>query len=72
MKLVAISTLFLTLIAVASAAAVEPKPQYGGFSPDADGRQAYLDYIHSLEMIAVEAGPELRNAVEAQDARHDA
>ena len=65
MKPVAISTLFLTLIAVSNAAAVEPNPQYGGFSPDADGRQAYLDYIHSLEMTAVEAGPELRSAVEA-------
>ena len=43
----------------------EPKPQYGGFSPDADGRQAYLDYINNLEMIEVEAGPQLQSAVEA-------
>ena len=49
---------------VASATAAE-KPQYGGFSPDAEGRQAYLDYIYSLEMIEVEAGPELRSTVEA-------
>lgn len=49
---------------VASATAAE-KPQYGGFSPDAEGRQAYLDYIHNLEMIEVAAGPELRSTVEA-------
>ena len=48
---------------LSSVAAAEP--QYGGFSSDADGRQAYLDYIHSLEMIKVEAGPQLRNAVKA-------
>ena len=53
-------TIWFGLSSVAAA-----KPQYGGFSSDAEGRQAYLDYIHSLEMIAVEAGPELRNAVEA-------
>ena len=65
MKPVATRILSLALLAIASAAAVEPKLQYGGFSPDAEGRQAYLDYIHSLEMIKVEAGPELQNAVDA-------
>ena len=53
------------LIASASAAIADPKPQYGGFSPDADGQQAYLDYIHSLDMIEIEAGPELQKAIEA-------
>ena len=69
MKLLAIRTLSFALVAawlaVASAAIADPKPQYGGFSPDADGQQAYLDYIHSLDMIEIEAGPELRNVVEA-------
>ena len=68
MKPLAISTLSFALIAAwfaASTAAAEPKPQYGGFSPDADGHQAYLDYIHSLDMIPVEAGPELQSAIEA-------
>ena len=45
--------------------ATDPKPHYGGFSPDADGQQAYLDYIHSLEMIEIEAGAELQQAIEA-------
>ena len=62
-------TLPFALLAIwfglSSIAAAEPEHQYGGFSPDADGRQAYLDYIHSLEMIAVEAGPQLRSTVEA-------
>ena len=66
MKFLAILTLYLfPLIAVSSAATAEPKPQYGGFSPDADGHQAYLDYINGLEMIKVEAGAELQQAVEA-------
>ena len=67
MQPVAIRTLYFTLIAawfaVSSAATAEPKSQYGGFSPDDDGRQAYLDYINSLEMIQVEAGAELQQAI---------
>ena len=69
MQPVAIRTLYFTLIAawfaVSSAAVAEPKSQYGGFSPDADGHQAYLDYINGLEMIQVEAGAELQQAVAA-------
>ena len=69
MQPVAIRTLYLALIAawfaVSSTAVAEPKSQYGGFSPDADGHQAYLDYINGLEMIQVEAGAELQQAVEA-------
>ena len=66
MKSLAILTLyFFALIAVFSAAAAEPKPQYGGFSPDAEGHQAYLDYINGLEMLKVEVGVELQQAVEA-------
>ena len=65
MKSVAIRTLYFALIAVFSAAGAEPKSQYGGFSPDADGHQAYFDYISSLDVIPVEAGDELRQAVEA-------
>ena len=51
--------------AASSAAAAEPKSQYGDFSPDADGLQAYRDYLRGLEMIEVEAGPELQQAIEA-------
>ena len=69
MNPLAIRTLSFALsaawFAAASAAAAEPKSQYGGFSPDADGYQAYFDYIHGLEMIKVEAGAELQQAVEA-------
>ena len=69
MKLLAISTLSFALLtiwfALSNAAAADPQPQYGGFSSDADGYQAYLDYIHSLDMIPVEAGPELQSTVEA-------
>ena len=69
MQPVAIRTLYLALItawfAVSSTAVAEPKSQYGDFSPDADGHQAYLDYINGLEMIQVEAGAELQQAVEA-------
>ena len=69
MKLLAISTLYFALVAawlaVASAAEAEPEHQYGGFSPDADGHQAYLDYVNRLDMIKAEAGAELQQAVEA-------
>lgn len=69
MQPVAIRTLYFALIAawfaVSSTAVAEPKSQYGGFSSDDDGRQAYLDYINGLEMIQVEAGAELQQAVAA-------
>ena len=53
------------LLAIASTAMAEPEHHYGGFSPDAAGQQAYLDYLNRLEMIKVEAGVELQQAVEA-------
>ena len=69
MQPVAIRTLYFALIAAwfasSSTAVAEPKSQYGGFSPDDDGRQTYLDYINGLEMIEVKAGDELQQAVEA-------
>lgn len=69
MQPLAIRTLYFALIAawfaISSAAIAEPKSQYGDFSSDDDGRQAYLDYINGLEMIQVEAGAELQQAIEA-------
>ena len=50
--------------AVSSATAAE-KPQYGGFSSDADSLQPFYDYIHGQEMIKVEAGDELRSAIDS-------
>ena len=74
MKLLAISTLYFALVAawlaVASAAAAE-QPQYGGFSPDAEGHQAYFDYVNRLDMMKVEAGAELQQAVEAIPVKAD-
>ena len=73
MQPLAIRILTLALVAawfaISSAAAAEPKSQYGGFSPDDDGHQAYLDYINGLEMIQVEAGAELQQAVEGYPRR---
>ena len=64
-----IRVLYVSLIAtwfsIFNTASAETKRQYGGFSPDADGHQAYLDYLHGLEMIKVEAGAELQQAIEA-------
>ena len=51
--------------AVSSAAAADPKSQYGGFSSHPDSLQIFYDYIHSQDMMKVEAGNELRQAVEA-------
>ena len=65
MQPLAILILSFALLAASGATAAEPKPQYGGFSPDADGQQAYFDYIHGLEMIKVEAGAKLQQAIEA-------
>ena len=65
MKILAIRILSFARIAAASIATAEPKSQYGGFASDADGHQAYLDYLHGLAMIPVEAGAELQQAVEA-------
>ena len=41
-----------------------PKSPYSNFPPDA-GHQARLDYLNGLEMIKVESGDELQQAVEA-------
>lgn len=59
----AIRTLYFALIAIASMAAAEPKPQYGGFASDDAGLQAHLDHINSLEMMKIEAGAELQQAI---------
>ena len=64
-SLAAIRTLSFALIAVSSTAVAEPKPQYGDFASADDVYQAYLDYIHSLDMIPVKAGGELQQVVEA-------
>ena len=52
------------LIAAWYAVSTATPSQYRDFPPDA-GHQARLDYIHSLEMIKIEAGDELQQAVEA-------
>ncbi len=64
-------TLYFALIAAwfaASSAAAEPKAQYGGYSWDENWQvslQAFHDYVNSLEMINVEAGDELQQAIAA-------
>ncbi len=66
MKPLVIHTLyFFALIVVSSAAAAEPKSQYGGFSSHPDSLQVFYDYIHGQDMMKVKAGDELRQAVEA-------
>ena len=45
-------------------AAATPKSPSSDFPPDA-GHQARLDYLNGLEMIKVESGDELQQAVEA-------
>ena len=71
MQHLAIRTLYVYVpliaiwFAVFSAAAVEPKSQYGGFSSHPDSLQIFNDYIHGQEMTKVEAGAELRQAIEA-------
>ena len=68
MQLVAIRILYFAVLAawfaVSSATAAE-KPHYGGFSSDVDSLQVFYDYIHGQEMMKVEAGDELRRAIEA-------
>ena len=59
------SVAIFALLAIASAAMAEPEQHYGGFSPDAHGQQAYLDYIYGLAMIPVAAGAELQQAIES-------
>lgn len=62
MKPVAIFALIAAWFTVSMATAA-PRGQYGSFVPDAG--QARLDYINGLEMIKVEAGGQLQQAVEA-------
>ena len=77
MKTLAIRTLSFALIVVwfvqsacveqesSSSLTTAPKSQYGGFSSHPDSLQVFYDYIHGQEMIPVEAGDELRQAIEA-------
>lgn len=66
-------TLYFALIAVwfaATSVSAEPKAQYGGYfinHPDSFlvVQQAFLDYVNSLEMMNVEAGDELQQAIAA-------
>ena len=48
----------------ASTAAATPRSPYSDFPPDA-GHQARLDYLNGLDMIKVESGDELQQAIEA-------
>ena len=67
MKALAVRTLYWAFAATwlycPGKAIAETKSQYGGFSPDS--LQVFYDYIHGQEMMPVEAGPPLRQAVEA-------
>lgn len=65
MQPAAIRILSLALIVVSSAAAVETKYPHGGFDPRLDTFQGLLQYIHTVEMIEVKAGPGLWQAIEA-------
>ena len=65
MKTLSVRTLYFALIAIASVAAAKPMSQYGGFSSHPDSLQVFYDYIHGQEMMKVEAGDELRQAIEA-------
>ena len=63
-------TLYFTLIAAwfaVSNVSAEPKAHFGGYSIHPDSIQAsiqsFLDYVNSLEMINVEAGDELQQAI---------
>ena len=75
-------TLYFALIAAwfaASSAAAEPKAQYGGYSMHPSMTmdsvqvilQAFHDYVNSLEMINVEAGAELQQAIAAIPVKGD-
>jgi len=65
MKPLAIFALIAAWFAVASVAMAEPTSQYGDFSSHPDSLQVFYDYIHGQETIKVEAGDELRQAIEA-------
>ena len=67
-KFLAIRLLYIAVLAAwftaFNTAAAEPKHPDDGFSSHPDSLQVYLDYLNSLEMIKIEAGDELREAVE--------
>ena len=63
MQRLAIFALIAAWFTVSTAAAI-PQSQYRNFPPDA-GHQARLDYLNGLEMVKVESGDELQQAVEA-------
>ncbi len=67
MKTLAVRTLYLAFAAAwlycPGKVVAETKSQYGGFS--SDSLQVFYDYIHGQEMMKVEAGAQLRQAVEA-------
>ena len=67
MKKLAFHAIYFPLIAAwfGVSSAAEPKSQYGGFSSNPDSLQPFYDYIHDQEMMKVEAGAELRRAIEA-------
>ena len=63
-------TLYFALIAAwfaASSVSAEPKGHFGGYSMHPDSLQAshqsFLDYVNSLEMVNVEVGDELQQAI---------
>ena len=67
MKMLAVGILYLAFAAAwlycPGKVVAETKSQYGDFSPDS--LQVFYDYIHGQEMMKVEAGGPLRQAVEA-------
>jgi len=67
MKKLAFHALYFPLIAAwfSVSSAAEPKSQYGGFSSNPDSLQPFYDYIHGQEMMKVEAGDELRSAIDS-------
>ena len=63
MKTLAVGTLYLALAAAWLYCPGKVAAEYGDFS--SDGLQVFYDYIHGQEMMRVEAGGQLRQAVEA-------
>ncbi len=63
MKTLAVRTLYLTFAVAWLYCPGKVAAEYGDFSPDS--LQVFYDYIHSQEMVKVEAGGPLRQAVEA-------
>ena len=63
MKTLAVRTLYLAFTAAWLCCPGKVAAEYGDFSPDS--LQVFYDYIHGQEMVKVEAGGPLRQAVEA-------